>query len=81
MACCKYLFVPVEFTLSFETYHIYCKFRNFRDIFIFANGIKTHICHFKNHDKGYDGSPTSVNDRVIPPFCEGFIFPKLRKNF
>ena len=26
----------------------YCKFRNFRVNFIFANRVKRHICHFKN---------------------------------
>ena len=31
---------------------IYCKFRNFRENFIFANSIKRHICDVKNRDQG-----------------------------
>ena len=47
----------------------YCKFGNFRENFIFANSINRHICDVK---------PSSVNDRVISPFREDFIFTKLR---
>ena len=53
----------------------YCKFGNFRENFIFANSIKRHICDINNlrHDL-----PISVNDNVISPFREDFIFTKLR---
>ena len=51
----------------------YCKSGNFRENFIFANSVKRHICDIKNSQLGYD-IPISVKDRVISPFCEGFIF-------
>ena len=53
----------------------YCKFRNFRENFIFANSIKRHICDLRNSRLGHD-IPISVNDRVILPFREGFNFTK-----
>ena len=56
----------------------YCKLGNFRENFIFANSVKRHICYGKNSRLGPD-LPTSVNDRVIWPFHEGFMFTKLRR--
>ena len=57
---------------------MYCKFGNFRENFIFANGVKRHICDVKNSRQRHD-LPISVNDRVILPFHEGFIFTKFRE--
>ena len=45
--------------------------------FIFANSVKRHICDVKNLRLGHD-LPISVNERVIVPFREDFIFKKLR---
>ena len=42
----------------------------FRENCIFANSIKSHICHVRNSRLGQE-LPTSVNDRVISPFREG----------
>ena len=56
----------------------YCKFGNFRENFIFANSVKRHNCDVKNSRLGHD-LPTSVNDRVILSFREGYILTKLRK--
>ena len=53
----------------------YCKIRNFRDNFIFANSVKTHICDVRFSGQERD-LPLSVNERVISPICEGFIFMK-----
>ena len=44
---------------------------------IFANSVKTHICDVKNSQQGHD-LPISVNDPVILPIREDFIFTKLR---
>ena len=55
---------------------VYCKFRNFRENFIFANSIKGYICQVKILQLRHD-LPISVNDRMILPFHEGFIFVKL----
>ena len=55
----------------------YCKFGNFREGLIFANSVKRHICDIKKSRLEHD-LPTSVNDRVISKFREGFTFPKLR---
>ena len=55
----------------------YCRFGNFRENFIFANSIKRHISDVKNSPIRQD-LPLSVNDIVILPFREGFIFTKLR---
>ena len=52
-------------------------FGNFCGHFIFANSVKRHICDVKNSRLGHD-LPTSVNDRVILPCREDFIFTKLR---
>ena len=56
---------------------IYCRFGNFRENFIFANSIKRHISDVKKSRIRQD-LPLSINDRVILPFREGFIFTKLR---
>ena len=48
----------------------FCKFGNFRENFIFANSIKSHICQVKISRLGHD-SPISLNDRVI---SRGFYF-------
>ena len=37
------------------------------------NSVKRHICDVKNSQLGHD-LPISVNDRVISPFANGFIF-------
>ena len=55
----------------------YFRFRNFHNNFIFANSIKRHISDVKNLQLRQD-LPTTINERVIVPFCEGFIFTKLR---
>ena len=55
----------------------YCKFGNFCENFIYANWTKRHICDVKSLPLGHD-LPISVNNRVISPFREGFIFIKLR---
>ena len=49
----------------------------FARIFFFANSIKRHISDVKNSQLRQD-LPISINDRVILPFREGFIFTKLR---
>ena len=54
-----------------------CKFGNFRENFIFANSVKSHICDVKNSRLWHD-LPISVKDRMISPFREGYIFTKLR---
>ena len=51
----------------------YCKIGNFRENFIFANSIKRHICEVENSRFGHD-IRISVNDTVILPFRESFIF-------
>ena len=55
----------------------YCRFGNFHKNFIFANSIKRHNSDVKNSRLRQD-LPISINDRVILPFREGFIFTKLR---
>ena len=50
----------------------------FRQNFIFANSVKTHIGDVENSREGCD-LLISVNDRVISPIREDFIFTKLRK--
>ena len=54
----------------------YCKFGNFRENFIFGKSVQRHNCHVIISRQGHY-LPTSVNDRVISPFREGFIFMKL----
>ena len=54
----------------------YCKYRNFRENFIFVISVKRHICGVKNSRLGND-VPISVNDRVISPFREDSLFMKL----
>ena len=53
-----------------------CRFRNFRENFILANSIKRHVSDVKKSRLRQD-LPISINERVILPFCEGFIFTKL----
>ena len=65
------------FKVNVLTIYYYCIFGNFRENFIFANSVKRHICDVKNSQLGLDLS-SSVNDRVISPFREGFNFTKLR---
>ena len=55
----------------------YCGFGKIREDFIFANSIKRHISDVKK-SRLRQGLPISINDRVIFPFREGFIFTKLR---
>ena len=55
----------------------YSRFGNFRENFIFANSIKRHISGVKNSRLRQD-LPISINGLLILPFCEGFIFTKLR---
>ena len=45
-------------------------------IILFSRSALRHICRIKNLQLGH-GLHMSVNDRVILPFCEGFIFAKL----
>ena len=52
----------------------------FARFFIFANCIKRHISDVKNSRLRQD-LPVSINNRVILPICEGFIFTKLRMKF
>ena len=52
---------------------MYCRFGNFREDFIFANSISD-----VKKSRLRQILPTSMNDRVILPFREGFIFTKLR---
>ena len=54
----------------------YCRFGNLRENFIFVNSIKRYISDVKNSRLRQD-LPKSINDRVILPFREGFIFTKL----
>ena len=58
-------------------FSMYCKFGNFRENLIFANSVKRHICDVKKSRHRHDLS-VSVNDRMISPFREDFIFTKLR---
>ena len=51
----------------------YGKFGNFRENFIFGKSIKRLISNSKNSQLGHD-LPISVNNRVILPFYDGFIF-------
>ena len=55
----------------------FCKSGNFREIYIFTISAKRHICDAKSLRLGHD-LPISVNDRVLSPFREDFIFAKLR---
>ena len=60
----------------------YCKFRNFRENFIFTNRAKRHIRQVKNSPLGHD-LPTSVNgksDFTSVLFSRNFSFAKFRKN-
>ena len=50
----------------------YGKFGNFRENF-FAKSVKRHICGVKNSLLWHD-LPISINDRVISPFREDFVF-------
>ena len=52
---------------------LYCRFGNFCKNFIFTKCIKRHISDVKNSRLRHD-LPISINDRVILPFREGFIF-------
>ena len=55
----------------------YCTFANFRENFIFANSVKSHICYVKNSRLGHDlAIPTK--GQVISPFRVDFILSKLR---
>ena len=56
--------------------HKNCKFRNVCGYLIFANSVKRHICHVDNSRPGHD-LPT---DRVILPFCKGFVFILMKIN-
>ena len=51
----------------------------FARIFVFANNVKRHNCYVKN-SRIRHGLLTSVNDRVISSFHEGFIFTKFHEN-
>ena len=54
----------------------YCNFKHFRENLIFANNAIGHVCEVKISGQEHD-LPKSVNDIVISPFREGFIFTKL----
>ena len=53
------------------------KFGKFCKNFFFANSVKRHICNVKNSQLRHD-LHISVNERVILPFREDFIFTELR---
>ena len=74
----RFLLVPLlgHFSVS-VAFPGYYKFGNFRENFVFANNVKRHICEVKNSRLGHNLT-ISVNDRVISPLHEGFIFKKLR---
>ena len=55
----------------------YCKFEIVRVYFIFANSVKRHICEVVKARLG-PALALLMNDRVISPFCDDFIFTKLR---
>ena len=55
----------------------YCKSGNFHENFNFQNSVKRQTFDRKILRLGFD-SPISVVERVISPFCEDFIFTKLR---
>ena len=57
----------------------YCKFGNFRENFIFANSVKTHVFDVENLRQGRDLLNISVNDRVISPILEDTICEASRK--
>ena len=57
----------------------YCKFGNFCENFIFANSVKTHLFDVEIRDKGVIYL-LSINDRVISPIREDFIFTKFPEN-
>ena len=48
---------------------VYCRFRNFRENFIFVSDVK--------NSRLRQDLPISINERVILPFHEGLIFTKL----
>ena len=63
---------------SDQSFHCqYCRFGNFCERFIYVNKIKRHISDVRDSRLRQD-LPISINDRVILPFHEGFIFTKLR---
>ena len=51
--------------------------RKFSRKFYFSSSVKTHICDVENSRQGRD-LPISVNDSVISPIRDDFIFTKLR---
>ena len=61
--------------IGFDYTDLYCNFGNFHENFIFMNKVKRHICRIKKSRLWHD-LPTSVSNRVILPFHEGFIFTK-----
>ena len=67
------ILVGITYTSKGQNYCRFVKSENF----IFANSIKKHISDVKKSRLRQD-LPVSVNDRVILPFQEGFIFTKLR---
>ena len=56
--------------MSFFNYY---RCGNFRENFTFVNSIKRHISDAKK-SRLWQDLPISINDRVILPFLEGFIF-------
>ena len=61
----------------FETLHDFlvlnCKFRKFRENFIFENSVKIHVCNVKNSQLVHD-LPTSVNGKSDFSILRGFLF-------
>ena len=53
--------------------------QNFYENFTLANRVKRHICEVLKSQLEHD-LPTSVNDIVILPFRESFIFVKLHSH-
>ena len=65
------LTVRLDIDLLSLSYH--CRFGYFRENFILVNSIKRHISDVKISRLMQD-LPISINERVISPFREGFIF-------
>ena len=69
----------IAFYLDASLMDRYCRFEYFHENFIFANSIKRHISDVKKSRLRQD-LPISINDRVILPFREGFIFAKIKSS-
>ena len=59
--------------------YIYCIFGFFRENFIFASSIKRLYLSDVKNSRLKQGLPISINDRVILPFREVYIFTHIAK--